>query len=1264
MSKHRLAPEYPETEPAPPRTGTPRVLHLILVSVVRLFIVILALLTIVSALLSTASGSRWVVNRVSSFLNDATQQLSIADTEGTLLWGMTLQDVRYVSGGNTVTMSSLTTTWNPFSILSGEFSLALVEADGLQVNWKTTPSSDATDAFSDPLEGLLPLPVGVNISKFRLRNASLDIDEQVMEISILSFAATLREKRLQLTELLLGANPLNLDGSIQIDLVSPYPLRLDLGWSYNFAQSGNETLADLGYAAGRLDLSGDASELIVSHRLQNPASILSEGNVSTGLFTNNAPADQQFNLQHQLPGQAMPLVDPGEGNALHIESAEITTTGWIDDLHLIGVAGLGVMNPAGESILPVIILNWDAVLNEQTLSFDHLSVSTPTGTLNSSGELSWEDAFTLNFTYSLLEQDASSYQTLLPEGLAPGAMASTGSVKLRQVDTDWQGELALDSLTGELNGYPLSGNGNFSFTQDRYEISDLSLRSANNQLQISGNWADTIDLQWQLRANDLHTLSPLLDGSLNAEGSIIGTPAELQLSLEASGRDIVYDTVSIADLNLEGSYSDGSNTLVLQLGDIILDAAGTQRIRRVHLNVAGQPAAHTLELTVDGPIGQGELAASGGLTDVEETTWAGQLQRASIRSELGNWQLNQTVALLLSATQVNIAEHCWVEAGSELCLNGSWRDGGEIDAQAALRNYPLAVFNPVNPSRTTPEAGAASGLIPRLPAGTAIDGNLNAELGVSGRLSNDPAALSVSFNVNAGSGRINVTSAQVAEDFVPEATDTASTPEPEIQEFHWRTATLSGTRENNAWQLNGLADFYQPDLAATGMAVEGNARARLSIDPQQRLDGLLNLAFDELSWIEAFVPQVQNPRGQLTGLAIISGTVDEPRFGGSMTVADGSLEVPALGMVISELTTTMTSDGGETIVIQGQALSGDGTLSFVSELHDPLSENRSLTLELLGNNFELVNLPELSLAISPNMNVAASAAGIDINGTLVLPVLDVQITTLPESAIDVSSDTVLVSQPVDAPEVRNAAQGDRGILGDTPITAELHLVLGDDVRFRGFGLNTQLSGALDITQRATGSPLTYGELTVIEGNYQTYGRTLIIEHGKLLFFGSYDNPALDIRAVRQTENVKVGVQMNGTLRNIRSQLFSTPTLPDGDIIAVLLTDRPFAELGNEDSNALIGAITNLGINQGQGLTNQIRNQLGLDTLAFTSSGDAANSSLTLGKYLTPKIFIRYGVGLFETESTLAVDYSITERVKLEAKSGSTQSIDLTYTVER
>jgi len=143
------------------------------------------------------------------------------------------------------------------------------------------------------------------------------------------------------------------------------------------------------------------------------------------------------------------------------------------------------------------------------------------------------------------------------------------------------------------------------------------------------------------------------------------------------------------------------------------------------------------------------------------------------------------------------------------------------------------------------------------------------------------------------------------------------------------------------------------------------------------------------------------------------------------------------------------------------------------------------------------------------------------------------------------------------------------------------------------------------------------------------------------------------------------VQMNGTIQNIRSDLFSTPSLSDGDILAVMITGRPMSEIGTEqDGNALVGAATSLGINQTQGIVTQIQDQLGLDTLSIDSRGDVSDSSLMLGKYITPRIFVRYAVGLFETESSLAVEYTVNDRVRLEATSGQSQSIDLTYTVEQ
>ncbi|MES3008665.1 MAG: translocation/assembly module TamB domain-containing protein [Pseudomonadota bacterium] len=1287
-----------------------RLLRGAVIAIITLLILVIALLCVISALLSTTAGSGWVVRQVERQLDGSaadTRSLEIGSSAGTLLWGMTLQDVRFSEGSNTVSVQTLTSRWNPFTLLGGQLTLDELSLQDVRVSWRSAEdvNPDSTETLADSigaaLESLqtslvaLPFPLnrGMRFSELRLIDASLDLNGQALLINSLSLGASLESSRLVLEELALEATsvsatsqgatsagatppgqsiPLQLSGAGQIDLTAPHPLELTLDWGWeqalntgntNGVESPNALFALLANPSaqpgsvndtlslgGQLTLSGDLNTLIVSHQLSSPLAILSEGTVNTGAFSGGV------SLVHRLTAQRQRLqFTDSDGGDLRVvvDSAEINTTGGLDALHLTGTTVLNVLNSADEHAAPPLTLSWNALLQGNTLTVDQLNASTASGSLSSNGRLSWADGLDLNISYSLREQDASSYRALLPlgslaSGSSPVALASTGSLTLQQAGETLTGTLAIDSLEGNLNDYPLSGGGVVSLDGGDYALSALRLAIGDNQLRASGRWSDEVALEFELQAGTLQNLSPQLAGSISASGSIVGPRSSPRLNLTATGNDIV---------------------------------AGAQRIDSLQLDLSGQPSAHRLTLTMQSPLGGGTLQFSGGLNADEDLRWQGQLDTGSLQTELGEWLLQDPVALQLSAAQVSVAQHCWRQAASALCLQGDWQsESSEIEAGASLSGYPLSLFNvdpQVPPSPVAALLARLAPSLPPLPNGTRFDGDVAAEININGRLSGTPEDLAIDMKVDLGTGQMTLVGAPLQEgDDTPIAAET--------QQFQWQRALLTGTRLNNRWLLDIGMDFDQPDLAATGISMQGSTRGRLAITPDpaitpdMRLDGQLTVAFDDLRWVQAFMRQVQISQGQLSGLATLSGTLVNPLIGGNLYLRDTAFGIPALGLQISALNTTVssalstTNAGGNstgstadgTLTLQGQARSGAGELRFESEVRQPFSPERHMTLTLQGENVDLIRRPELTLAITPDVTITASAAGVDINGLLRIPLLDARITTLPASAIDVSPDTVLVDQPSDGPVIHNAAQADRGILDNVPLTAQLRVELGDDVHFNGFGLNSQLTGALDITQRATGAPLTYGELTVVDGSYETYGRTLTIEHGKLLFFGSYDNPALDIRATRRAENMTVGVQMNGTLRNIRSQLFSTPTLPDGDIIAVLLTDRPFAEIGTQDSNALIGAITSLGINQGQSLTNQIRNQLGLDTLAITSTGDATNSSLTLGKYLTPRLFIRYGVGLFETESTLSIDYTLSERVKLEAKSGTTQSVDIKYTVDR
>ncbi|MDH3387670.1 MAG: translocation/assembly module TamB domain-containing protein, partial [Gammaproteobacteria bacterium] len=61
-------------------------------------------------------------------------------------------------------------------------------------------------------------------------------------------------------------------------------------------------------------------------------------------------------------------------------------------------------------------------------------------------------------------------------------------------------------------------------------------------------------------------------------------------------------------------------------------------------------------------------------------------------------------------------------------------------------------------------------------------------------------------------------------------------------------------------------------------------------------------------------------------------------------------------------------------------------------------------------------------------------------------------------------------------------------------------------------------------------------------------------------------------------------------------------------------------------------------------------------------GDQA--SLVVGRYLSPRLYVSYGVGLIESINTLNLRYQITEKWQLEAESGEHQGADFLYTIER
>ena len=57
-------------------------------------------------------------------------------------------------------------------------------------------------------------------------------------------------------------------------------------------------------------------------------------------------------------------------------------------------------------------------------------------------------------------------------------------------------------------------------------------------------------------------------------------------------------------------------------------------------------------------------------------------------------------------------------------------------------------------------------------------------------------------------------------------------------------------------------------------------------------------------------------------------------------------------------------------------------------------------------------------------------------------------------------------------------------------------------------------------------------------------------------------------------------------------------------------------------------------------------------------------SYTLGKFITPDLYVSYGIGLFDRIQAFNMRYKVTDTVSLIGSSSTVSSADLIYTIER
>jgi translocation and assembly module TamB len=177
----------------------------------------------------------------------------------------------------------------------------------------------------------------------------------------------------------------------------------------------------------------------------------------------------------------------------------------------------------------------------------------------------------------------------------------------------------------------------------------------------------------------------------------------------------------------------------------------------------------------------------------------------------------------------------------------------------------------------------------------------------------------------------------------------------------------------------------------------------------------------------------------------------------------------------------------------------------------------------------------------------------------------------------------------------------------------------------------------------------------VEGQYTAYGQELQITRGALVWSnGPVADPILDIRAEREVGEVTAGMDVTGRAASPQARVWSDPATSQSEALSYLALGRPLASASGDESRQLNAAGAALAAGGGM-LASQLGAAIGLDDAGVSESRALGGSVLGIGKYLSPKVYVGYGVSLLGTGQVLTLKYLLRKGFDIEIESSTVEN---------
>ena len=815
--------------------------------------------------------------------------------------------------------------------------------------------------------------------------------------------------------------------------------------------------------------------------------------------------------------------------------------------------------------------------------------------------IDWQNGVSANFSGALSSLKAQYLTDTLTSDISgqfKGAfVTSSNSWKLSMDDTQ---------LSGLLNDVPLNFAAQFNLNDElKATVNKFNLSSGTNRLTLTGE----VDQQWQingaiaLQSNDDAKLPFIANGKadLSIRGERLTPAVDLALKLE----QFIYDEININKLALKAQL-DTATDWQTDIS-VTLDSARVMHhlINKVEIAGSGDKTDHQLSASIDADAGAAAFELNGKFANA---IWQGELNNISISDKTLSFENTKDIAVTIDSKtgDFDVSAHCWQSSNSKLCIDrlNQTRELGQLNVK--LTKLSLQELKHWLPDNVITRGDIAGDFAANWQAGAlkTLRANLNSS-GLNAVLIN------------------------------------------EEDRFKLPIETLN---------ISAFSDAKVGKIEANlESSVLGKVTTKVDIDDiqnKQTLNGNIQIDKILLSDIQPFLNTLEQLNGAIRGQVALAGTLKDPLLEGNLNIENINLVGEQLPVALKNSNINVVFNKS-TATIKGDLNDPEGGQVKLTGNVDWQGEQPAVNMNLVGSEFFVRAQQGVVFKVSPELKISLADNALKLAGDVVVPYGRIEIEELPEGAVQVSDDEIILDQTTQSTK---KAPFDYAI--------DLKVTVKNDVRVASFGLESKVVGDMDIKMSQDSPIIAIGELNLIEGTYLAFGQDLIIRTGQIGFSGAIDKPHLNIKAIRNPNNtadgVIAGVTLTGSVEQPNLKVFSEPGMDQAQALAYLLNGQPLGE-GDSSTDAMLAQLLlSQGVSRSESLVSKVGESFGLSDVSLSSKGSGEQTKVEISGYLAPSLQVKYSVGVFESLSEVAVRYQLMSKLYIEITSGLYQNVDILY----